>query len=392
MAKRAYNSLRFDPVSYVVSGMLQEAFTALTAVAFAVFVDVSKVEGLGVSMRAYNCLVEEVRRRRPLTTGWGFTCSGVTRCGWMLDRRCGFLAHLALLQDRDREAKGSGALLEGTLVLYRWRWLPPLVPKDTVEGTCALDAAASIGVVRASRTGGVLHAPEPACPASCPSAAASSALAASLVALYSAHTHSGVRVVVSGPPGCGKSMAARIAAHKMGATLVAEYQPDGQGTLSMLDIVARTCPSAARPVVVVWNEFDQCVRRYRYNFRARFPIELATKGDHTDLMDYLQFQPHVVLVMTTNMTTDNLRRLDKRHGNALFRSGRITAMFRMTSAGTHHQAGAVQGDGCEDEEDASDCGGAYVEARGGRMRAVWVCLHALVAGTTATVIRLRTRG
>lgn len=356
--------LRLDPLSYVFSGFLHDALAALVIACFSFFVDTTTLQGCGTSLRAYNCVLAALRHRSPVTTAWGLNSSGVARCGWMLDRHLGFLAHLSLLnQSSSSSSTGAargvtvGSSSEGCLVLYRWRWLAPLVPQERIEGTgrhglhLDNDEERDIRVVRTSKTScSVSQGSEPACPSGVPLAAneASHDVAGRIVQMYhdtiihenrrqpghGGASGCGVRIVLSGSPGCGKSMAARIVALTLGATLVAEYRPDCETAMTMLDIVARTCPSADAPVVVVWNEFDQCVQRYRFNCRGRSSVELATKADHCDMMDYLQFQPHVILVMTTNASIGDLRRLDARHDRALLRPGRITALVRMLDAST----------------------------------------------------------
>ena len=88
--------MRFDMVSYVLSGLVNDVLGCMCNITFSALVDTTHLDGEGVSLRAFNAILQELGRRRPLTTAWGLDTAGVARCGWMVDRRGGFLAHLSL--------------------------------------------------------------------------------------------------------------------------------------------------------------------------------------------------------------------------------------------------------------------------------------------------------
>jgi hypothetical protein len=258
------------------------------------------------------------------------------------------LAFLALSTQIDR---GFLSTVDA-FVVFRWRWLPPLVP-DSVEHSIKGDGA--IAVMRQC-------SPDPsraewrrrtevACPPCVPEGvAAASREAAALACSAVLALPRGARlarVLVCGPPGCGKSTSARLVADRLRAetggdavTLVAGFDPTRPGH-SMARVLEEAAASAGPGswVVVAMEEVECALRR----LAAPSPTPTAAavlpdvhdKQSWTAMMDMLQFVDRVVLVMTTNLSHSELDALDaEHHQGALLRAGRVTLRVAMSAGGS----------------------------------------------------------
>jgi hypothetical protein len=226
--------------------------------------------------------------------------------------------------------------------VVRPRWMPPLVPDDAVTSS---DSSPLPGVIRVlrncgSRGCGWTLRSEIASPAAMPAAAAAVArdTASRIFALHkTAGDVAQVRVILSGPPGCGKSTTARVVALLLDAVLVPGFDPSrtGHATTDVL-LNARDLAVVGTHVVLSMDEFDVCYRRAVAagalapapgNADSKGPPEVTDKASWNAMMDMLQFVPKVTVVMSTNLTFPELDALDP--SGAMLRAGRVTQRIEM---------------------------------------------------------------
>ena len=252
-----------------------------------------------------------------------------------------FIAHV---QNVVPKGYGLGPRMQVRVV--RWRWMPPLVPDDA----CAQDAPpSSKGVITVLRKGndnlsGWRVRLENACPAAVPrnAAAVARATASQIVEARTAGGEAAqVRVLISGPPGCGKSTTAREVALMLGAVLVPGFDPSrpGHAIDGALEVAHGLRHTSTAPVVISMDEVDVCLRRAvagmpcssKLGGGGECPPDVTDKSSWNAMLDMLQFLPNVVLVMSTNLTFAELDALDAT--GAMLREGRVT--HRITVPASH---------------------------------------------------------
>ena len=210
--------------------------------------------------------------------------------------------------------------------VYRWRWLPPLVSDEEPATKCD---PTTVRVVR-NLAGTSLHfLQEVACPAAIDPAVVRASRAVAARVMAGARQPGGARVVVCGPPGCGKTTAARIVAAELDAYLVPGYDPSKPSSYTLSGIVQnlRFGSNADRTIVFSMDEFEGCL--LRIGSPGALPsngkdAEVTDKASWSGLMDGMQFLENVVVVMSTNLTFGELDGIDRAHGSALLRKGRVT--------------------------------------------------------------------
>lgn len=216
--------------------------------------------------------------------------------------------------------------------VLRPRWLPPLTPDDGVtekvpEGVVSVVRNASASV--ANTDWRVYN--ELACPKAVkPRVEAVARALAGRIAATCAQVQG--RVLISGPPGCGKTTATRLLALSMGARLVPGFDPTRPGN-SVLGLLSNI---AAERVVLVIEEVDVCLRSLSSGGggggvagAAGVLPQVWDKATWNGMLDQIQFMPKVAaLVMTSNLTFAELDAIDAEHGHALLRVGRITERIR----------------------------------------------------------------
>ena len=307
-------------------------------------------EGQGTTSASYDAVCHITSTRAWFATRMASRGGArLTPGGFVVGRRAAFFAAT--------RTTDSGRLLcsrLNSIAVWRWRWLPPLVPDDA----CAeAKSDGSIAVMRqcspsASQAEWRVRA-EVACPACVPApvADASREVAALVCSALLAQPQGArqARVLVCGPPGCGKSTSARLLADRLhvetgggSVTLVAGFDPTRPGH-SLANVLQRAVADggASSWVVVAMEEVDCVLRALDQAAGAVAGAgqqgvlpDVHDKQSWTTMLDMLQFVDRAVLVMTTNLSHAELDALDEtRHRGALLRAGRITMRVAMTAEG-----------------------------------------------------------
>jgi hypothetical protein len=250
-----------------------------------------------------------------------------------------FVANITRVAASERSIYDKGTMMRMSVV--RWRWMPPLVPDDAITNNSSHCPPGLIYVLRKgsdSRGTGWDMRSENACPAAVPAVAVAVArdAACQIVALQKASGSAAqVRVILSGPPGCGKSTAARLVASMLGAVLIPGLDPSrpGHGVSDVLSAVKNFVDGVnGRHVVISMDEFDVCIRRAVAGDAApqppastivsSGPPEVTDKASWNAVVDRLQFVPNVTVIMSTNLTFAELDKVDP--SGAMLREGRVT--------------------------------------------------------------------
>lgn len=240
----------------------------------------------------------------------------VVPAGWVIGRRFRFMAHINV----------DGAVM--TIKYMTWRWMPPVCigaahdqqsKKDEIDvirhSGCKLD---EVDYFKSS---------ELACPMGCPSRRASELASERMLAAWKRDGQG--RFVLQGTFGCGKSTAARLLTQKIhGCIIYPTFDPTEPGE-SLAELM-RYINYRNSQMVVVIEEFDVVLRKIVGGHEAHHSlrVEVSSKAGWNNMMDSLQFQSRIIMVLTTNATTDELNELDRQLGGGLFRAGRVTEWIR----------------------------------------------------------------
>ena len=147
-------------------------------------------------------------------------------------------------------------------------------------------------------------------------------------------------VILSGPPGCGKSTTARAVTMLLDAVLVPGFDPSRPGhTTTDVLVTVRDLTTVGTHVVISMDEFDVCVRRAVAGGALPAALgdaetgtpEVTDKASWNAMMDMLQFVPKVTVIMSTNLTFKELDALDP--SGAMLRAGRVTQRIDAGSPG-----------------------------------------------------------
>ena len=239
-----------------------------------------------------------------------------------------FIARVERIPASDRSVHSAAGMRVRVL---RFRWMPPLVSDDAILNNAENSKPGVIRVLRQCGTGRNAKwamRNEVASPASVPAVAAAVAgnLASKIASLHKTDSTAQVRVVLSGPPGCGKSTTARVVAKLLGAVLVPGFDPSRPGH-NVGDVLTMRNMYAGEHTVISMDEFDMCIRRaitgepHPADTDMGVP-EVTDKASWNALMDMLQFVPSVTIVMSSNLTFPELDAMDP--SGAMLRAGRVT--------------------------------------------------------------------
>lgn len=234
--------------------------------------------------------------------------------------------------------------------VFRWRWLPPLIPDAT---QCDEDIA--VGTIRVMRNSSAsvgscvwVVNKETVCPD-----AVIPRLVVEEARRIAGSVRRGDRIILSGPPGCGKSTTARLVAEALGAILVPDVDPSRPG-YSTMSVLCNTKEDTH--IVLSMDEIDVCLRRCAQTpalarQEARSDSVRPDAYDKTSwnaMMDLFQFIPRVTVVMSTNLTFKELDAVVGAENNSMLRDGRVTRRVEMgVAAGpattpNQHQAASVR--------------------------------------------------
>lgn len=229
-----------------------------------------------------------------------------------------------------------------TLHVYAWRWAARHLPHELDLARDAAVGAEGIQVMREFSSSGSYTAYHTRQETSVPGDLSEDVLrrvnaTAARIVTEHGRARSCSRILLTGPPGYGKTTAARAVARELGATLVPVFDPTRAGqSLGVIVCKAHDDVQGA-PLIIVIEEVEECLRRIGKitdpaptgaSTRARdSKIAVVDKASWNGMMDYLRFIPNTCLLMTSNLSEAELRALDAPHGHSLLRDGRVTAVI-----------------------------------------------------------------
>ncbi len=274
----------------------------------------------------------------------GYTFMGARRVGVGLGIHCsrGFIIYTKVA-DSTRNKFETKPEDNISVQVYRMRHGSPLLPDDILKGTCTTldNDGNTLTIFRYN--GRALYYIQPsveiAIPKACPTLTFSSWLSCRIANEYrrslGQDNYQG-GFLLAGKPGCGKSIAARILAHKLDAVL-AYYNPTSIGTGSdSIDLfLDALMASRYATMVLVMEEIDidldkmvKTSKSIKESDKEDFYCHKFDKKSWCALFDRLQFYPNVIPIATTNKSIDWINGLDKEQfEGALFRKGRFSALF-----------------------------------------------------------------
>ena len=160
----------------------------------------------------------------------------------------------------------------------------------------------------------------------------SSAVAQEMVDIFLSRQQNACAFIVSGPPGTGKSLSARIVAHKLNGTLYTGLDTSRHSGISVWSVV-QDYADVDRPLVLVFEEFDVALERIVLGLAQDSEscrADTTSKSTWNEFLSGLSRKTNVVLILTTNRTDEELD-LVCNHDASLLRPGRITKRFVVAS-------------------------------------------------------------
>jgi hypothetical protein len=137
-----------------------------------------------------------------------------------------------------------------------------------------------------------------------------------------------VTVFLHGSPGTGKSTVGYLVAKQIGGRYCHSFNPSDPGD-NIHELLSACEVDAGTPLVVVLEEVDgilEAIETGKLRMSNDIPTQVHSKATWTAFLDDMVFLKHVVLILTSNTTKDNLDLKDP----AMLRPGRIHASFCMT--------------------------------------------------------------
>lgn len=280
----------------------------------------------------------------------GYTFIGARRVGVGLGIHFqrGFIIYTKFIESKGTSKYESKPDDNISVQVYRLRHGVPLIPDDVLKGTCTTldNDGNALTVFRYS--GRAMYYIQPsveiAIPRSCPTLIFSSFVSDQIANAYKknlVNNNNQGGYVLAGKPGCGKSIAARILAHKLDAVL-AYYNPTST-TGDTIDIFLDALMSSRyATMILVMEEIDiDLEKMVQVNKKKKKNKDNDNDNDNDymynssfdkkhwcTLFDRLQFYPNVIPIATTNKRIEWLTDLDTEHfQGALFRKGRFSALI-----------------------------------------------------------------
>jgi len=135
-----------------------------------------------------------------------------------------------------------------------------------------------------------------------------------------------VVVLLSGKPGSGKSAIGKLLCKKLDGSYCKTYNPTTAGD-SFRKLYLAAAPSKESPLIVALEEIDEIlceVKHKKVAVNKYCPAQIHRKSDWNNFLDDIDdgLYPNVIMIMTTNMTIDDLRTLD----DSLIRENRINVI------------------------------------------------------------------
>ena len=220
-----------------------------------------------------------------------------------------------------------------TINVFRPRWMCSIVDDSAA---CGKDKDVRPGIVKVLRNiGSNPSSPqwslfsEMACPNGIDGTVIKNSHAA-VRRIKNAIVDNQARVIISGPPGCGKSTTARILAMELDGAVIADFNPSRPG-YSIHEVVKNMQKGVIG--VLVMEEVDVCLRGLDSDKDRKSEIvtshQVTDKTSWNAMLDMLQFIPNMIVIMTTNLSFPELDAIDRAHQGALLRRGRITQRISM---------------------------------------------------------------
>lgn len=137
-------------------------------------------------------------------------------------------------------------------------------------------------------------------------------------------------VLLTGPPGSGKSTVAALVALRLRGALCADHRPTETGD-ELAHLRTQANPDRVAPLVVLMDEWDATIRRVYspdgepFRFRDMRP-QICDKSSYSAYMDRLESATNCVFIFTANSSPRELQALD----TSCVRPGRINLFHEMT--------------------------------------------------------------
>jgi Cdc6-like AAA superfamily ATPase len=126
---------------------------------------------------------------------------------------------------------------------------------------------------------------------------------------------------ISGQPGTGKSTIASLLTLKLNGLLCETFSPTRPGfTLSKLIIRAK--PTREKPLVILFDEVDVMINDIHHGItpHKNIPIWVDNKSTFNKFLDHMRFHEHVILIMTSNLTKEQI---SEKYDPCYLRQGRV---------------------------------------------------------------------
>ena len=143
--------------------------------------------------------------------------------------------------------------------------------------------------------------------------------------------HQHTVIYLHGPAGSGKSMIGILLANRLGGAYCNTLKPWQPGDI-LGDLVAEVEPSAAKPLIIAFDEVDGAIQAIHAGIppHKSLPIAMANKAGWNHMLDEIGrgMYPHIVLLLTSNRDPAFIRDLDPSY----IRLGRVDMVLSLDLA------------------------------------------------------------